>query len=130
MSADQTVRAYLVEQLALPAEWHVIPEQRFPESIAKTTVVLQHVRIEPLSEAPIGHLRHEVVLSVIDPRTDIAAAEDTLDDTVTQILIRVDGLERVGWTSAEKVLHSDRPAWNLSLFVITESAAPDPEPTP
>ncbi|MCC2032195.1 hypothetical protein [Microbacterium allomyrinae] len=120
MSDDQTVRAYLVEQLNLPDDWLVIPEQRFPETLSVTTVVLQHTRIEHLAAAPIGNLEHQVVLSVLDPHTDIAAAENALDDAVTEVIGRIDAHSRIGWTTADKVMHRDTyPAWNITLTVIT-----------
>lgn len=117
---SDSVRAYLRDELGLPSSWTVIPAQRFPETIARTTVVLQHARIERLAEAPVGNLRHEVVLSVVSPKTDIAAAEDDLDDAVTTLLSAIDGHASIGWTQAEKVMHQNTyPAWNVTLTVIT-----------
>lgn len=117
---SDSVRNYLATELALPPAWTLIPEQRFPDTIARPTVVLQHTRIERLAEAPLGHLRHEVVLTVLDPHTDIAAAEDALDDAVTTLLSAIDGHPTIGWTRSEKVVHRDTyPAWNITLTVIT-----------
>lgn len=117
---SSNVRAYLVEQLNLPAGWKVIPEQRFPETISATTVILQHTRIEPLPAAPIGHLRHEVTLSVLSPFTDIAKAEDDLDDAVAAIITNLDGHDQISWTAAEKTTHNDSyGAWNITLTVIS-----------
>lgn len=125
---SDSVRAYLVEQLDLPTEWSVIPEQRFPETIAKPTVVLQHTRIERLPEAPMGNIRHTVVLSVLDPHTDIAAAEDALDDAVTELLSAIDAHSTIAWTEAEKTTHRETfPAWNLTLTVITSKPNPETE---
>lgn len=128
MSAEQSVRAYVVEQLDLPETWSVIPEQRFPETISRTTVVLQHTRIERLPEAPLGHLRHTITLSVLDPRTDIAAAEDALDDAITTLLSAIDAHSTISWLDAEKVVHREAyPAWNLSLTVITSKPTTETE---
>lgn len=125
--SDESVRAYLVEQLELPDTWTVIPEQRFPETIAKTTVILQHLKIQRLPEAPIGNLRHEVTLSVIDPHQDIATAEDGLDDAIATLITSLDGHQSIGWTSAEKTMHRDTyAAWNLTLTVITTTPKPAP----
>lgn len=127
--SDESVRHYLAAELALPADWAVIPEQRFPETIAKTTVVLQHTRIEKLPEAPIGHLRHTIELSVIDPRQDIAKAEDALDDALVTLIQSLDGHPAINWTGAEKTMHRDTyVAWNLTLTVITSTPEPDEEP--
>lgn len=124
---DQSVRAYLIEQLDLPDTWQVIPEQRFPETLSTTTVVLQHTRVEPLAEAPRGHIRNEVVLSVLTARQDIAAAEDELDDAVLEVLSSLDGHSTISWTGAEKVMHRDTyPAWNITLTVITGRPAETP----
>ena len=129
---SDSVRAYLIEQLDLPDDWTVIPEQRFPETIAKTTVVLQHTRIERMAEAPLGHLRNEVVLSVLDPHTDIASAEDALDDAIVALLSAIDAHSTIAWTGAEKVIHREAyPAWNITLSVITSKLdEPTPESTP
>ncbi len=120
MSADTTVRAYLVQELNLPDEWTVIAEQRFPETVSRTTVIVQHTRIEPLPEAPLGHLRHTLTLSVIDPHTDIAAAEDALDEALVEVIQALDTHASISWTEAEKVVHADRyVAWNITVTVIT-----------
>lgn len=129
--SDESVRAFLLEQLDLPESWVVIPEQRFPETIAKTTCILQHVRIERLAEAPIGHLRHEVILSVVDPHEDVAAAEDGLDESLVTLITSLDGHAAIGWIEATKTMHAERyAAWNLRLTVITTTPTPAAEPTP
>lgn len=119
---SDSVRAYVTGELDLPEEWLVIPEQRFPETISKTTVVLQHTRIERLPEAPMGSLRHTITLSVLDPHTDIATAENDLDDALVTLISAIDSHSSISWSSAEKTMHEARYAgWNLTLNVITNT---------
>jgi hypothetical protein len=120
VSDSAGIRPWLAEQLELPTAWHVIPEQRMPETIARITVVIKHRRIEKLPEAPIGHLRHEVTLTVADPHTDVAAAEDALDEAVVELIGTLDGHPSISWSDAEKVAVNDTYfGWDLTLSVIT-----------
>lgn len=120
MSAS--VRAYLEAELAplLDEGWGIIPEQRFPETITKITVVLNHTSIEKLSEAPFGNLRNHVTLTVADPHEDVAASEDALDDAVVTLLSVIDRHKSINWTEAKKVKVSDAyRGWDITLTVLT-----------
>jgi len=124
---SDSVRALIVAELQLPADWTVIPEARFPDTLTKTTVVLQHTRIERLPEGPLGALRNTVTLTVADPRTDVAAAEDALDDALVRLIGSLDRHSWLSWTEAEKVVHAERyVAWNLTLTALT-SRDPNPQ---
>ena len=127
---SDSVRAFILEQLALPDEWRQIPEQHVPEVIDRETVVVKHTRIEKLPEAPVGHLRHEVILAVFIPNRDLARAEDRLDEAVLELLQAIDGHAQINWREAEKVVSSGNqyPGWELSLTVITQQPEPTPNP--
>ena len=121
---SDSVRDYLATELTplLPASWRIIPEQRMPQTLDTITVVLKHRRIERLAEAPVGNLRNEVVLTVVDPHEDWATAEDALDDAVNDVLTALDGHSQINWTLAEKVAVSDTYiGWDLTLTVITST---------
>lgn len=120
-NAPESVRAYVLAELALPDEWKQISEQRLPDVIDKETVVVKHTRIEKLPAAPIGHLQHEVVIGVFVPNRDIAKAEDRLDKAVGELLAAIDGHSKIGWREAEKVVTPGNryPGWELTLTVIT-----------
>lgn len=118
-----SVRDYLAAELAplLLVGWKVIPEQRMPDTIKSTTVVLKHLSIEKLAEAPAGHLRNEVVLTVATPHEDIAKAENALDDAVVKLLSTLDGHKTINWASAKKAQVTDAYlGWDITLTVITE----------
>lgn len=117
-----TVRAYLKDALdaVVPASWVIIAEQRFPATISAPTVVIQHTRIERLQAAPLGSFRNEVVVSVLDPHSDLATAEDSLDDHVVEVLTALVTDSDVQFLDAEKTMHNESiPAWNLRLYVNT-----------
>lgn len=125
MSAEPeatTVRAWLVDQLTpvLPAKWRLIENQRMPETIDRITVVLKHTTIERLPEAPIGQLRHTVILTVVDPHQDAVKAENALDQSVIELVTAIDGLQYVNWTGAAKVAVTDTYlGWDITLTAIT-----------
>lgn len=126
------VRGYVLNMLELPSEWRQIQEQRIPATIERTTVILKHARVEKLREAPIGHLRHEVILAVFVPNRDLARAEDELDVAITEIIASIDGHSTLNWTEAQKIVTPDGqfPGWELTLTVLTGIATPDPPPAP
>lgn len=131
------VRGYVLDMLDLPPAWRQVPEQRIPATIDRPTVILKHARVEKLREAPIGQLRHEVILAVFVPNRDLARAEDELDVAITEIIAALDGHPTLNWTEAEKVVTPDGqfPGWEITLTVLTGIAKPDPappapEPTP
>lgn len=116
------VREFVLTSLDLPAEWQQIGVQRMPDTISKTTVIVKHLRMERLAEAPIGHVRHEVTLSVFTPLQDTAQAEDALDDNITDLLTSIDALPDIGWLDAQKVTSPNEQnlGWDIRLTVITE----------
>lgn len=120
---SDSVRSYIVAELALPTDWKMVAEQRLPNKIERPTVVVKHDRIEPLPEAPIGAYRNHVILGLFIPNQDIAVAEDRLDELVADVLARVERHPRIAWTDAQKVVTPDGqfPGWELSLLVITET---------
>lgn len=117
-----SVRDYLKAELTplLPTGWKFIPNQRMPETISKTTVVLKHTQMERLAEAPLGQLRNTVILTVADPHQDQIRAENALDDSVLELVSAIDTLVPINWTAAQKVLVNDTYlGWDITLTVIT-----------
>lgn len=117
-----SLRDWIDEQLTplLPDAWSLIPNQRIPETINATTVVLKHLKIERLEEAPLGQLRNTVTLTVADPHQDQVTAENELDESVLTLCTALDALPKLNWTGAEKVLVSDTYlGWDITLTVIT-----------
>ena len=121
-----SVRSWLKETLTIPTGWYWVKEQRVPEVINKVTVVTKHSRIEPLDEAGIGALRHEVILSVFTPQLKVKDAEDALDDAVSDLITELDGHEQIRFVEASKVVSPNEQyfGWDIVLTVITN---PEPE---
>lgn len=121
MSAN--VRDYLKTELTplIPSTWRIIPEQRMPDTITKTTVVLKHLRITRLPAAPIGSLDNSVVITIADPHKETAAAENALDDNVLELVTAIDGHDNISWSLAEKVNVNDTYlGWDITVAVTTQ----------
>lgn len=120
MSAN--VRAYLLEQLDLPEEWRKIDEQRIPDVIDRPTVIVKHDHVEPLRDAPLGSLSHDLLLAVFIPNRDLARAEKALDDSLVELLTALAGHASISWTEAQKVVtpNGQYPGWEVRLSAITQ----------
>lgn len=120
---SSSVRDWLKEQLGplLPSGWVIIPNQRMPETIDRITVIIKHSEMERLAEAPIGNLRHRVILTIADPHEDDVKAENALDDSVLELVTALDGLAQISWSTARKVAVQDPYiGWDIELSVITK----------
>lgn len=128
MSDNTTVREWLEDALkpVLPSGWRIIPNQRIPETIDRITVVIKHIRIAPLAEAPKGHLSNDVIITVADPHTDQARAEDALDDEVLELVNALQTIAGITWTGADKVLvnTTDNLGWDIACSIISRKKAP------
>lgn len=132
MSAEQTVREFLDEQLTelLPATWRIIRNQTMPDRIDATTVVLGITRITKLPEAPRGCLVTEATVLVASPITDAKRAENALDDAVLEVCHALNDHPRIVWDEAKKVQASDQYfGWDISIKVLSSIKPPaTPEP--
>jgi hypothetical protein len=124
------VRAWLADYLKplLPEGWRpIVPNARDVDEVDAVTVVLKHVRMERLASAPLGHLRHDVVMTVISPFKAVEAAEDDLDDALTKVLTALSKSSLVTWTSADKVRTGDAWAWDINVQVLSNTDPETPE---
>lgn len=122
MSSDIPVRDWLQEQLTplLPPSWQIIPNQVMPQTLSRITVVIKHLEMERLAEAPLGSLRHQIILTVADPHEDQVKAENALDDEVLKLCTALDSLDGLTWTGAKKVAVRDPYiGWDITLTVIS-----------
>lgn len=116
-----SVRDYIKTEVApaFPAGWRFIPAQTIPSTITTTTVILKHLRMEPLPEAPVGHVTNTVILTVADPHTTVETAEEALDTAVVELLTALDGHSSITWSAADKVSVDGWLGWDITLTVIT-----------
>lgn len=117
------VREYITTQIRphLPGRWQWVKEQRTPDTITLPTVIVKNVRIDRIEGYPIGHVQNTVVLTVLSPYTDPAAAEDDLDGHVHDLMVVLDGHTRIRFEHAEKVVTANGTyfGWDIRLTVIT-----------
>lgn len=124
MSSKQTdLRAWFSSQVRplLPASWRYIPNQDTPQTITVVTVVYKLLELEKLPEAPVGHLRPSITLTVLSPHEDDVKAENALDNDVITTLTALDAHPTLSWSSCRKVRDqkTDRLAWDITLTAIT-----------
>jgi hypothetical protein len=108
----------------LPDGWRFIPNQSTPEKITVVTVVLKHLEISPLEQAPRDHLGSSLVLTVLSPLGDDIKAENELDDAVLDLAHALQAVASwVRLDRAKKIRDAttDRLGWDLELTAITNT---------
>lgn len=100
-----TLRKQLSDRLRplIPKAYTLRPNATQLEQLSGRVLLVKQLRLEPSPAAPVGSLTVEFVLTLVTPLTSPQAAEDQLDDDVTEIVTALDQLDDVTWTSAEKV---------------------------
>lgn len=129
---SNSVRTWLVDKLQpkLPKTWRYITDERSLDDIDVPHVLLSHKSIQREPTNPQGHRRHTYTLTLLAPGVDFSQAETALGDDIEKLLLTLDTLDRgIAWDRAEKVLHASKYlAWEIDIFVITESKKPTPTP--
>ena len=105
-----TLRQELRDRLKplMPEGYKLRPNGLALESIPQPVVQIKQLRMRPAEQAGIGAagrgaLTVEMVLTMAVPHRDPQAAEDKLDDDVTEFVAALDGIEWLRWVDAEKV---------------------------
>lgn len=115
----------LLQPLITGNRWVVKPHTvKQLETVARTTVFIEHTGIDPLPAAPIGNVNNECVVTIVSPLLDYAKAEDALDAKVLDLVNALDADERLGWVNARKVEVADTYlGWAITLTLITAKEA-------
>lgn len=123
MPSDTSLRAWFSAQLKplLPSGWRYIPNQNTPSTITVPTLVYKLLEIEPLPEAPLGALRHRIVLTLLSPHEDDVKAEDALDNEVIELITALDPHSLIAWETARKIRDdkSSRLGWDITVTAVT-----------
>lgn len=117
-----TLRAQIVDtlKLSLPRHWRFITSEGMPDRIDVPTVTVRQYEIEKLPQAPTGAYRYNFTVQLLSPVTDTAKAEDQLDELLPELLLALDDIPYVLWTTATKTLVNDLYfAYGLTLSVLT-----------
>lgn len=121
--SSKTLRAWFSAQIKplLPTTWRYIPNQDTPATITVPTLVYKLLEIEPLPAAPLGALRHRIVLTLLSPHEDDVKAEDALDNDVIDLITALDPHSAIAWESARKIRDpkSSRLGWDITVTTIT-----------
>jgi hypothetical protein len=118
--SGKSVRQWLQDELTplLPTGWKVLPNQVGTETLSKVTVVIKHLGIKKLSEAPVHHLSNDVTITIIDPHTDQVRAENALDDSVLELVTALDSLPGLTFISAKKVFADETYlGWDIETTI-------------
>lgn len=106
----------------LPPQVKIVDVPRSLDGIETNKPVLLLYR-EKLEKAPnaIGDYLATFALWVVTPGIDPKRAEDALDNTLDDIILALDRINFVHWTSAERSTFGDAqaPAYRIDLTVIT-----------
>ena len=120
-----TARKQLEVQLRklIPKAWRLIAYQDSLDAISNVTVMLKQESITKAPAAPQGAHIVTYTVTLIDPATDPKKAELALDENVNDLLYKLDTVEWLTWSRAEKVLFADfNMAYDISVEVITRKA--------
>ena len=106
----------------LPSQVKLIDIPRSLDGLEANKPVVMLYR-ERLAKAPnaIGDYLATFALWVITPGIDPKRAEDALDDILDDVILALDGITFVSWTTAERSTFGDAqaPAYRIDLTVIT-----------
>lgn len=117
-----TIRKELTTALRplIPRAWKIVPAQRNTDTINAVTVVLKQTTVTPHPAQQVYYLTRMIV-TLIDPHTDIAAAEDALDANLERLITSLHQIPIVRFNSATKVNYNDTNlAYDVEIEIDTE----------
>ena len=118
MSARKELAATL--KPLLPKTWQLVDSGRSVDLTKKTVVKIRQTTVRPLEVAPIGLLGVDLIVTIRVPEQSTQAAEDRLDEEVTDLIHALDEAE-VLWTVCEKVLLDNTSTLGYDITVTIAS---------
>jgi hypothetical protein len=122
MSDDINLRQWMNEQLkpAFPKTWAYVDTNRTIDSLEKITVMLSQNDIRRAASNPQGAYDVDYELTIAAPNKDPEKGEYLLDDQVIDLLVILDKVKKLRWSSATKgiVLAAEYPGYQIK-FTIT-----------
>lgn len=118
-----SVRSELAAALKplLPASIKIIDVPRSIDGIeARRPVVMLYRESRAKAPNAIGDYFDTFALYVVTPGVDTRRSEDALDDALDAVIIALDDIKWVQWTSAERSLFGDNqaPAYKITLTIV------------
>lgn len=128
MTAPTTAFATLSTAIKplLPTGWKLVGYEDTIDEPDTTTVVLKLRSVQRLPAAPRGAYLTEWVVTVISSHSDPEKADPGLFDGLINFLDDLDtadGLDWLGWTTAQKVIDSGRLAYDITIQTTTTKGA-------
>lgn len=123
--SDKSVREWLEDELTplLPTAWKIIPNQVGVETLSKVTVIISHLAIRKLADAP-SYMENDVTITILDPHTDQVRAENDLDDNVLELATALDSLSGLIFQSANKVFAAETYlGWDIKVSIHSRKAS-------
>lgn len=120
-----SIRSDLVAALKplLPARIKFVDSPRSLDGLEAKTPVVQVYR-ETLAKAPNaqGTYLNTFALWIISPGVDVPRAEDTLDDLLDQVVVALDQVKWLNWTTADRSVYGDaeKPAYKINLTILSD----------
>lgn len=105
MSADTTdIRRHVVDVLAplLPRTWKWFDHSTSLDALSTTTLVLTLEDITRMPESPKTWRNVTYTLTILDPSTNPAQRENSLDDSIVELLNAIDDIPDLAWSKAQR----------------------------
>jgi len=107
----------------LPARIKIVDTPRSIDGLESNKPVIMLYR-ETLAKAPnaIGTYLNTFVIWIISPGIDPVRAENTLDDLLDEVVVALDQVKWLNWTTAERSVFGDNqaPAYKINLTIISD----------
>jgi hypothetical protein len=118
-SVREDLAAFLTS--SLPAGWKIVSSTRNIDVSDQIIVQIKHQKMKRLQYAPIGHMEHELTITISSPMLDRDRAEDELDVGVVELVTHLDTLSSLGWTEATKAVVDDqqRIGWDVTVQLLS-----------
>lgn len=118
--SSKTVRQHIVDELTpnLPAEWRI--EDGIPTlgTLSKPVLWIEYTEFAPLEEAPLSHIAASAELCIVTHKTDMAKAEDDVDEHVAALYEAAFAAGSFYAISARKTVFNDQYlGWRMSITV-------------
>jgi hypothetical protein len=119
-----SIRSDLVAALKplLPARIKYVDSPRALDGLEAKTPVVQVYR-ESVAKAPNaqGNYFNTFALWIISPGVDVPRAEDALDDLLDLVVVALDQVSWLNWTTAERSVYGDaeKPAYKINLTILS-----------
>lgn len=117
-----TIRKEITDALRphLPKTWKIVPAQRNTDTINAVTVILKQTTVQPHPAQQVYYLT-TMVVTLVDPHTDITAAEDALDNNLETLIKALHLNPVVRFNNATKVNYNDTNlAYDVEIQIDTD----------